>query len=168
MNWEIACHIATAVTAILSGIAICVSYFSWREAKKHNSWQKEVEKIRQQSGIDNQLTRILEFTIQYPYLESRHITENWEAEAIKARNNKDYVLSEEFMRYDQFCNLLFNFLEELYNFYKGDKEKIENYIDIKNWVRIHRQIWNTPLNENENIDGYQKEFRDFINSYIEK
>ena len=71
------------------------------------------------------------------------------------------------MRYDMFCNLLFNFLAELYEFYGKNKKKMEGFCDIKTWVRMHKLNWLYPIDPNENIDGYSEDFRNFINSYIQ-
>ena len=75
---------------------------------------------------------------------------------------------EAYMRYDIYCNLLFNFLAELYEFYNGNRTNIENFCDIKTWVRMHKLNWLYPVDPNENIDGYSEDFRKFINSYIKQ
>ena len=80
---------------------------------------------------------------------------------MKEKNDASY------MRYDIYCNLLFNFLSELYDFYNGDRVKIENFCDIKTWIRMHQLNWKYPIDPNENIDGYTQKFRDFIYSYIQ-
>lgn len=121
-------------------------------------WNAKIKERDARIDLSKRLENILRITIAYPELEHKSITEQWNA-------NKD-SMDENFMRYDQFCNILFNFLEEVYTHFKGDKKSIENFVDIKTWVRIHRQIWNNPLDPNENVDGYSKEFRDFIDSYV--
>ncbi len=77
------------------------------------------------------------------------------------------LYDEAYLRYDMYCNMLFNFLHHVYEFYGGNKNKIESYIDIKTWIRIHRYNWQNPAVAHENIDGYDEPFRNFINSYLE-
>ena len=101
----------------------------------------------------------MEIAVQYPYVESQPFIDKW----IDKKNSDDV----RYMRYDMFCNLLFNYLAELYEFYDGNKTKIEAFCDIKTWVRMHKLNWQHPNDPNENIDGYSKEFREFINSYIQ-
>lgn len=159
--------IMDVITVICSIIAIGLSVWSLIETKKHNQWDREAENKRRKDDLDKQLARILEITIEYPYLESPSFTKKWEHEAREWRNDNKYNLDEKYMRYDQFCNILFNFLSNVHAFYKGNRKEIEDYIDVKNWVRLHGQIWNFPLMEGENADAYSEEFRKYINSYIQ-
>lgn len=108
--------------------------------------------------IDDQLDEIIKISIQYPYLESISFTSTW----IPNKNaNK-----EEYLRYDAYCTLLFNFLSRVSTFYQYDKKKIENYIAIKEWIRIHKDYWQNPETSYENIDSYDSQFRELINYYI--
>jgi hypothetical protein len=109
-------------------------------------------------SLDDQLDAILKIAIQYPYLESDAFAVEW-----KADFNKD---DEKYLRYDVYCNLLFNFLSRVASYYKYDKVKIENYIAIKDWVRLHGKCWKNPTSAYENVDSYEKKFVDFINSYL--
>lgn len=140
------------IAALITGsltllIAISQGVYIWMSKKK----EKE-EKLQEE------LNALLELTVQYPYLEHPTITEHW-------IENKDKALPR-FMRYDQFCNLLFNHLSHVYNFYEGNVNKIENFVDVKSWVRLHEQNWKSPLIRHENRDAYDKDFRDFIDDYL--
>ena len=109
-------------------------------------------------NLDDQLDGILKIAIQYPYLESDHFTSSWSSKF--DRNDERYL------RYDVYCTLIFNFLERLSKHFKYDKYKVENYVAIKDWVRLHGKYWNDPTSSYENIDSYEKEFVDLINSYL--
>lgn len=121
-------------------------------------WNAVCAKRDELNDLRKRLDRILQMTIAHPELEHKSVTEKW----IENRESPD----ETFMRYDQFCNILFNFLVAVYNYFDGDVQKIEKFIDVKSWVRLHRQNWEHPYDINENVDAYDKEFRDFINSYL--
>ena len=133
--------IATLVSALTS---TCVTLWIASSNKKKN--------------LDDQLDAILKIALQYPYLENSHFTSSW-----KPENSFD---DEKYMRYDIYCNLLFNFLSRICDYHKYDKNRIENYITIKDWVRHHGEFWKNPVNRYENVDSYDREFVDLINSYL--
>lgn len=112
--------------------------------------------------LQKQLAALLEITIKYPYLEDKNFTETWNQ--WKA-NGCPY--DERYLRYDQFANILFNYLETLYNENDKDKKKIENVLDVKSWIWLHKYIWKNPRYEGENVNGYSDDFRSFINSYLQ-
>lgn len=117
-----------------------------------------INKSNRKRHIDDQLDAILKIAVQYPYLESKAFTVNW---TIKKNSNE-----EEFLRYDIYCNLLFNYLSRVAKLYNYNKEKIEEYIAIKDWVRLHKDYWSNPQETYENIDSYDTRFIELINSYI--
>lgn len=136
--------IAAAVSAIISATNSYITLKLYKDEKK--------EKL-----ID-EMNKLLEIGIEYPYLESKPFISKW----IVNRESND----EKYLRYDMFCNLLFNYLHHVCDYFDYNQKEIENFVDIKSWVRLHRQNWENPVEENENIDGYDKKFRDFINSYL--
>lgn len=110
--------------------------------------------------LDDQLKEILKISIEYPYLESKKFADNW----LERKKNED----DEVLRYDLYCTLLFNYLAELFSFYKYKVDRVESHIDVKPWVRLHKNYWHHPLSEFDNVDGYQPEFQKIINSFLEK
>jgi len=112
------------------------------------------------SNLDNQLKEILKISIEYPYLESKKFTDGW----LERKKNED----DEVLRYDLYCTLLFNYLAKLSSFYKYKVHRVEAHVDIKPWVRLHKNYWQHPLSEFDNVDGYKPEFQKLINSFLEK
>ena len=108
--------------------------------------------------IDEQLDSILKISVQYPYLESLTFTSSW----MQGKNSDD----EKYLRYEIYCTLLFNYLSRVASFYKYDKQKIQDYLDIKDWIRLHKDYWLSPSSSYENIDGYDEKFRSLINFYL--
>lgn len=109
-------------------------------------------------GLDDQLDAIIKLAIQYPYLESEAFTLEWKPDFDKN--------DEKYLRYDAYCNLLFNFLSRVATYFKYKKSKIEDYLAIKDWVRIHGNFWKNPTSTYENVDSYDKQFVELINSYL--
>lgn len=136
--------VASVACAIIAGVS---AYLSYRF--KLNDGKMELER---------ELNRILEIGVQYPHLEYAPFTKDW-----VCHRGKD---DEKYLRYDIYCNLIYNFLHHVYEYYDGDKKKIESYVDVKSWIRLHKENWLNPTDENENIDGYDEQFRQFVNSYL--
>ena len=131
------------VSAVAAAISAGLTYRIAKSTKKDELQQK--------------LNDILKLGIQYPQFENKAFTSQW----------KDKQNQEEYLRYDMYCNLIYNYLHDVYDFYDGDKSKIEDFLDVRNWVRIHEENWKNPVDKYENIDGYDKPFRDFINNYLD-
>ena len=134
--------------AAISAIAAAISSYQTLSLYKKEKREKLVER----------LNKILEIGIEYPYLESKEFTSKWNQFRLSDK--------EEYLRYDMYCNLIFNFLNDVWQKCENDKQKVEDFVDIKSWIRLHKNNWLNPVEENENIDGYSLEFRNFINSYI--
>lgn len=136
-----AAAIATLVSALTSSV------ISLRIARRN-----------QYKSLCDQLDSILKIAVQYPYLESERFTGLWSPEF--DRND------EKFLRYDVYCTLVFNFLCGVAEHYSYDRSKIEKFIAIKDWVRLHGLYWQNPTSSYENVDSYDKEFIELINGYL--
>lgn len=108
--------------------------------------------------LTKRLDTIINLCITYPYLEDYNFTSKWN----DSKNSGD----EKYLRYDNYCNILYNYLHSVCEHYNYDKDKIEKYIDIKSWIRKHKDNWENPMEPFENADGYDERFRDLINSYL--
>lgn len=109
-------------------------------------------------NLNGQLDDILRIGIEYPYLENPRFTNTWNEN--RESNEDDYL------RYENYCTLVFNYMERLSSYYKYNTNKIENHLNIRDWIRVHRQCWENPSTPFENIDSYEKEFKQIIESYL--
>jgi hypothetical protein len=146
-----------AVSAIAAAISAYLSYKSSKITLELFQKEKFIK-------LEDELSKVIEIAIAYPYVESKSFTYMWNN--YKENGATDEKENEQYLRYDMYCNLLYNHLLHAFIFFEHDKQKIENFVDIKSWIRLHKQNWLNPVEDNENIDGYSKEFRDFISSYI--
>lgn len=108
--------------------------------------------------LDNQLDGILKIAVQYPYLESSQFTDTW--------TSKFNVNDEKYLRYEIYCTLVFNYLSRLCSYYKFNETKIEKYLAVKDWVRLHKKYWKDPTDAYENTDSYDKDFVSLIEQYL--
>lgn len=136
--------LAAAVSAIFSAVSTRTTLRLYRKEKKEK--------------LHDELNRILEIGIEYPYLEADFITTRWK----EKRHSGDM----KFLRYDMYCNLIFNYIHHVCEHFDYDRSCIEDFVDIKNWIPTHQQNWQYPDHENENIEGYDERFREFVNSYL--
>lgn len=109
-------------------------------------------------SIDDQLDALLKIAIQYPYLESEDFNNSWTSKFDKS--------NEQFLRYEIYATMVFNFLSRLSAFYGHKAEKVENHIAAKAWARQHAKYWRDPSTAYENVDTYDKNFVDLINDYL--
>ncbi|WP_162996603.1 hypothetical protein [Mucilaginibacter celer] len=117
-----------------------------------------ITKVNKRKSLDEQLDAILKIALQYPYLESSHFTGSWTS----AFDTND----EKYLRYDVYCTLLFNYLSRVAEHHKYKKHKVESYIAIKDWIRLHRKYWEDPTSSYENVDSYDHAFVDFVKGYL--
>jgi len=146
--------ISLFVVAVGALAAATSAYFSAKSSKT----TLELYKKDRKEKLHDELNTILKIGIEYPYLESKDFTYKWNE--LKCTGNENYL------RYDMYCNLIFNYIHHICEYYCYNKEEIEGFVDVKTWLRIHRQCWLNPMDENENVDGYDEKFRQFVNSYL--
>jgi hypothetical protein len=115
-------------------------------------------RINKKKNLDDQLDGVLKIAVQYPYLESENFTNSWKS---------DFDHSDDkYLRYDMYCTLLFNYLSRMAKHYKYNKKNMEKDLAIKDWIRLHQKYWQYPTSSYENVDSYDKEFVELVNSYL--
>lgn len=117
-----------------------------------------INRNKYKQELDNQLDSILRLALQYPYLENKEFTGNWSSK---------YDLSDEkSLRYEIYATIVYNYLSRFTEFYKFNPRRIEKYLAVKEWVRLHGKYWYDPTIPNENIDIYNPEFRKLVENYL--
>ena len=101
---------------------------------------------------------ILKISIEYPYLENEDFIIEWSNEHNKEKDNEKY------MRYEAYYTLVFNFLEKVCSYYNYNQKKIYKYINLKEWVRLHKLAWEGDLYNN--IDSYSEKLKKIINNIL--
>lgn len=111
--------------------------------------------------LDECIFNINSHWLAYPYLESIDFINDWN------KNNSIKKEDERYLRYEAYCTLWFNCLFGICTFYKYDKDKIENYIYIKEVIVMHNKWWSHPPDEIDKYSlAYDEKFRNFINKYL--
>lgn len=156
-DWGLVPAICSAGAAVASAVA---AWFSF-----------ELSRNQREEELHEKLNEIIKLSLMYPHVEDAVYIETWPEQWRKYHSNeKRKELTEEqckkLLQYDYFADVVFNFLSHLYSFYKKDKNKIDNFVNVKDWVRLHRGHWEMHMDDYENVDSYDKGFKDFINDYL--
>lgn len=140
-------EISIPTAAIATLLATSISVFFSLKINKSNKKDK----------LDSELNEILNISIQYPYLESEVFIKTWREE----RTSSDDI----YVRYDLYATRVFNYIHRIYLHFNKNREKIDNYLAVKDWVRLHKDYWEYPSKEFENKDNYGDEFTKYIREY---
>ena len=133
------------LAAIISGIISC-----WIAI---GSLHAQTEQV-----LTQQILQLNMLAMQYPYLEDDEFCVEW----LTNKASKD----EKYMRYDNYCCIVFNLIENIWKHFKGNRKRIESFFAIKELIVRHKLWWKNPSGPFENIEGYGPDFIAFINTYI--
>lgn len=128
--------------------------------------QVQSNKGTQKIFLDKQLQEIQRLSFDAPFVEDENYTKTWIAN--KEKYNKHELNEEDlkcFLKYDVYTEMIFNFLEMSFKFYKTE-EKLLNYVDFKSWLRMHFQCWQNPLQEHSNREVYGDELCDMVDKWL--
>jgi len=134
------------VSALLSTIISAV--ISYRIANNKNVKSEEAR-------LNEQILELNKIVIKYPYLEDDDFCKTWP--------DNRYSKEEKYLRYDSYCCIVFNLLEQIYKLYKGNEDKMENFFYVKELIRRHKYWWISTF---ENIDGYNSNFREYAKNIV--
>lgn len=137
--------IATLISSIVSSlVTILINYIL----------QKKSEKSR----LDSCLDELLKISIKYPYLESSYFTKTWKENC----KNED----EKYRRYENYATMVFNYLSNVCAFFRYNENKINDYLDIKGWIKIHKDYWYHPTKDGENENVYDENFKKLVHGIL--
>jgi hypothetical protein len=132
--------ISTTISTIVS---IIVMYLSSRKQEK--------------DALHTELFHINNLAIEYFYFEQDSFCNSCDG-------NRD---NERSLRYDNYCCIVFNFLEKLYKHYFGNRKSIENFVGVRELVIRHKTWWILQRANRDHVEGYPLRFIDFIDTYLQ-
>lgn len=136
--------IAIAAAVLTSAI----SYYTF--LKQHNT----DEKFR----LNQNLNKLLDLDLQYPFLENSVFITRWD-------KNKDSN-NDSSLRYQYYCIYVFNFLQDVCEYYDYDKEDMAKFMDISDLIGIHKSWWKLP--ENQASQAYDPKFKKFVDEFYKQ
>jgi hypothetical protein len=108
-------------------------------------------------SLDNRYNEIVQIAIQYPYLENGIFGDYWSS-------NKNST-EEEYIRYDNYCKLVFNFIEAYCKYHNFNQSKIEEAFNLQEWVIVHKQWIQDPFIKIEQTKMYSIKFKELMHKY---
>lgn len=105
-------------------------------------------------AIEDQISQLLDLTMQYPFVEYQSTIEAWP---------NPNLSDEDSIRYKNYCCFAFNLIERLRIHYWWNPGKMYDVLHIKEILWLHRAWWR---GDPENKIGYDEGFRVFIDSTI--
>lgn len=100
--------------------------------------------------------RLIEFAIEYPFLESDRFCKQWPN--VEASDDDR-------MRYENYCCHVFNMIQDAWELTKGDPTKLKAVLYPEELIERHRNWWQgDPTNQ----EGYPVEYRRFIAEILRK
>jgi hypothetical protein len=117
--------------------------------------------------LNQQLFELQRLSFINPHVENEDYTYQWNElkEKYKQGILKDKGL-DDFLKYDVYTEMLFNFIYKSLEFYKT-KKNLEKFIDFKSWINTHKYSWINPLQTNSNKDVYGDRMFNIVNSWID-
>lgn len=142
-----AAALTTIISALVSSaIAALVSLGVTRSAVRKQDEMLLHSEIMHMNGL----------AIQYPFLEQDSFCNSYDEDA-----QDDMSL-----RYDNYCCIVFNILEKLHRFHKGNKTAIEGFFGVQEVVGRHRKWWTSTGNQRDIAYGYPMNFIQYVDSYL--
>lgn len=132
--------IATLVASFISSlVAYWIGVKTIRSMKHHR--------------IEEHILKLIDYEIQYPRYVDDSYCSKWD------RHSKEI----DDLRYSSYCSHVFNTIEMVWNFFNGNRNKIDEYMNVRELVLLHKEFWKS---DEENISSYPDKFRLFIDSYL--
>lgn len=126
----------TAVAAVFSTIvATAVALYTSRKGTKVQERQELLRRVEQLNMI----------AINYPHLEDDEFCKGWPAKGPR---------SSEYVQYDNYCCMVFNLLESMFQHFEGNRRDIDAFFGVGEMVFRHAQWWESNAVGPENADGY--------------
>ncbi len=133
------------ITCLVGIASLVISLFIYWGGQRDN----------EKSRLNENLNNILNTGIEHPYLEDKNFIDSLSS----------YTENEKAIRYDLYCIMWFNFIEQVYRHHYYQKSLIQDFINVEEIVKTHRTWW--IKNDGDNKSGYKSMgFEAFINSYL--
>ena len=109
--------------------------------------------IIESNRLNDNLNKILDINLQYPFVDDSSFIARW--------NKNKNSISDSSYRYQTYCEYVFNYLQDVCEYYKYEKDKIRKFVDIRDLILLHKGWWSLP--EQNESETYPKKFKEFIN-----
>ena len=112
----------------------------------------------ERARLNDNVNKILDLNMQYPFVINNEFINKWSK---APQSNSDSSI-----RYQTYCTYTFNLLQDIAEYYKYDKKKIEAYIDVEDLIGQHKKWWSLP--DQQAPGAYPEELRKFVDDYFKR
>lgn len=122
---------------------------------------KKKEKIK---DLHDKLFQLQTVSLDYPFLEDKKFIDSWidfKKEYHSNYNDLENDNKNNYLRYEQYCEMIFNLISNAHNI-----NSLDNEIEFQSWARRHKEWWKSPLEEHSNRDTYGDALSDIIDRWI--
>lgn len=147
--------ILTLSLIITNGLSI---YFYLKNRKKDR-----------ENRINERLFKIQDLSMQFPFLENKKFIDGWIDFKKKYNSgdvNYDNEETQKYLQYEQYCEMIFNFVSDIYTLNNKKESSLSDSVALKPWVRAHKYWWGNPLEDYSNHDIYDKSLCSIINNWL--
>lgn len=134
----------------------------------------KINKINERNILLNELHNIMKYSMEYPFLENEYFTNQYEImhdfckkHDIAVYNCKIEIINR-YYQYEIYCEMIFNYINKICDFYKFNEKKINKFLDVYGWIKTHSQYWYNNQNHKESVYAYGKKFVCYIDNIYKK
>jgi hypothetical protein len=110
--------------------------------------------------LNDNSNKLIEIEMQYPYVLDSVYIASW--------GKHPNAVDDSSMRYTSYCEYLFDYMEDVCEYYHYDKKKLDNYIDIPSVIEKHKSWWLMPeqqiTDDSLNSQDFYR-FRNYMNTF---
>jgi hypothetical protein len=140
-------YITSEVAKLLFSALIGCGFAYFTFSKQFDATEK--------ARLNDGLNKILDINMEYPFLVDSNFVTRWNKDKTSTKDSS--------IRYQTYCDYVFNFLQDVCDYYGYNKKKIDNFLDVADLIGLQKEWWNLP--EQRDSDTFPEEFRDFVNGY---
>ena len=106
--------------------------------------------------LNENLNKLLDIDLQYTFVEDSAFIAWWDKHQ---GSNSDSSL-----KYQVYCEYVFNFLQNTGEYFNYNKRKIADFVDAEDLITQHKGWWMAPAQMNSH--SYPDKFKEFIGQYL--
>lgn len=122
----------------------------------------KINRINKKNTLLDELRNIMKYSMEYPFLENEYFTNQYEIMYNFCKKHDiavyDYKIEiiNRYYQYEIYCEIIFNHISKICDFYKFTENKINKFLDVYVWIKTYSQYWYNIQNHKESVDAYGK------------
>ncbi len=110
------------------------------------------------SVLIERVAELNRLAIEFPYFEDDRFCRNLPSSHAK--------YDEKYLRYENYCCLVFNLLEAIWLHYRGNERAMARVVYPRELILRHKGWWSAPCEKADNALGYATAFAAYVNRVV--